>query len=265
MIQDLAVHEAIRATEDEIFNYGADHTPEELSPPYERELEQVDGWNGEPLSEAEQWATTMNPNFQSHVDRPIALAQETAELERGSERERQLELENKMLREKFDPDIQAQNLARRAEQEAALVTEAIENPGRLLDNIAATYSSRTALDAGRVESSLQAAAAKYGPEFEVAYKTIVSQPQNDPLARAVVQRVWNSPDPGETLMAVASGSLTGRGESGNPPPFMPGAPRAAPRNNRNIGDDVFERAARAGSEADIWNDATREGDYWGNV
>jgi len=51
-----------------------------------------------------------------------------------------------------------------------------------------------------VNVSLGEAHEQHGAEFEAAYKALTGSNPADPVAVATVQRVWNSPNPGRTLM-----------------------------------------------------------------
>lgn len=51
-----------------------------------------------------------------------------------------------------------------------------------------------------VESSLVRAQKAHGEEFSAAYKAATSLNTGDPQARALIQSIYNSPDPGEALM-----------------------------------------------------------------
>jgi hypothetical protein len=67
-------------------------------------------------------------------------------------------------------------------------------------NSARLNDLQTSFNARLVEGSLAAAADTHGGKFETAYKSLTSLNPQDPAARAVVQRIWNSPNPGSALM-----------------------------------------------------------------
>lgn len=54
--------------------------------------------------------------------------------------------------------------------------------------------------AHHVNATLNAAHEEHGRDFEAAYKALTSLDRNDPMARAQVNRIWNAPNPGATLM-----------------------------------------------------------------
>jgi hypothetical protein len=258
MSQDDLIHDLVAETEKEIFNDAAGAEPiEEVGG--DRSLEAVDGWDGESLPDAEQWETTINPRGQSHVDRPLQLRAEHAEIENTFRENEALKAENAQLhqiRQTFDPQIRAEAEQRQADRRLNLVTAALDRPDEVLNTMDQMHSHRVQLDTARVENSMQAAKERYGDEFDRAYGTLVSQSKTDPLARATVQNIWTSRDPGEQLMRLASGGIPSSSGDSQPPPFMPGKRTAAP--GRKISDENFESAARAGSDADIWEAATRD-------
>lgn len=52
-----------------------------------------------------------------------------------------------------------------------------------------------------VESSMAAAHEQHGEKFDQAYKAVTSQNPQDPAARALVARIWSSPNPGRAMMS----------------------------------------------------------------
>jgi hypothetical protein len=54
--------------------------------------------------------------------------------------------------------------------------------------------------AQHVNATLSAAHEEHGRDFEAAYRALTSLNPQDAMARAVVQRIWNAPNPGSALM-----------------------------------------------------------------
>ena len=275
MNEDFALAEAIRSTEAEIFADGVGKEP--FDPGGDTSLEQLDGWDGQPLSDDEQVAR-LERGDDLTTDRPLALKEETAAYEAAVARAAELEQENKLLREKYDPAMRTAAEVERDARRQKILDMAIEDPDGLLNEIGTMQQERVTLDMNRVDASLRAAHEKYGPSFEAVFNSLDPK-QNpavlkDPVARALVQRVWADKDPGEALMDLAENgafkSLQSRGErsrSGNLPPFMRGenspTRRAAPSqaSRSPFGPDEYWSQGRSSNasaeEEDIFAHATR--------
>src|SRR4029079_10350246 len=83
-ISDGAVRDAIAETEAEIIDYALGNEgseSEEVSAP-DRSMEQVEGWDGRPLSNQEQWETTLHGHRHGHgFDRPLEHGEAIDEFE----------------------------------------------------------------------------------------------------------------------------------------------------------------------------------------
>jgi hypothetical protein len=264
-LETIILNEAVRSTEQEIFDAGAGVEPKEDSG-LDTSLEQIEGWDGKPLGDEEMLEANFRGRDNTGFDRPLQLAEETNEYETAVREAAALKAENAQLRTKYEPTIRGDAEAQRDQLRQSLIREALENPDGVLGHIETLRTSRTELDTGRVENSLRAAHEKYGPDFERIYNVlnVTRNPQhvNDPVARAIVQRIWGSPDPGEALMEWGGRGLvqSGRGEGRSAPPFMPQPERsAAPRSSRTEADDYSERGRSdfATAEAEIWRDVER--------
>jgi hypothetical protein len=265
---NFAIAEAVRDTEAEIFNDAAGvETDDASNDPSDRDLEMPEGFDGTPLSEADLIATTSRGHDLPGFDRPATYAAETEEFQKNRERAERAERDNAALIQHYDPQLRERAEQRREFAKSQLIDEAVTNPDRLLDNMAAMNNHRQALDSQRVEGSLAAAHKAYGKDFETAYSQLVNQPQGDPLVRAVVQRIWNAPDPGHMLMRLAYGNELGSGQeaerssysaSGNPPPFMPQGQRSAPGDRSAEEMSGWGTPGQVGSEKDIFDFAARE-------
>ena len=258
-LRELALHEAVADTEAEIFAAGAGIEPEEDNG-LDTSLEQIEGLDGKPLGDEEMLEANFRGRDNTGFDRPLQLAEETNEYETAVREAAALKAENAQLRQKYEPTIRGDAEAQREQLRQNLIRESLENPDGVLGHIDTLRASHHELNTARVEDSLQDAARKYGAEFQRAYRTLTSQPHNDSVVRAVVQRIYNDRDPGEMLMAYArSPEIQGSRDGSNPPPFMPQPERsAAPRSNRRAteADDYAEhgRSDFATTEAEIWKD-----------
>jgi hypothetical protein len=264
-LEALILDEAVRSSEREIFNDAAGVEPKEDSG-LDNSLEQTQGWDGKPLGDDEQLEANFRGRDNTGFDRPLQLAEETNEFETAVQKSRALEAENAQLRQKYEPTIRGDAEARQERARQELIAAALENPDGVLGHMENLRASRAELDTGRVDNSLRAAHEKYGADFERVYGALDPKrnPQHlkDPIARAIVQRIWSAEDPGEALMEWAGRGLvqSGRGESRSAPPFMPQPERALEqvqariaKLNSDDGRDDF-----ASNEAEIWKDLERD-------
>ena len=263
-LETIILNEAVRSSEKEIFDAGAGVEPKEDSG-LDKSIEQIDGWDGKPLSDEEQLEANFRGRDNSGNDRPLQLAEETNEYETAVQKARALEAENAQLRTKYEPTIRGDAEARQERARQYLITAALENPDGVLGHMENLRTSRTELDMGRVDTSLRAAQEKYGPDFERIYNMLDTKrnPQhlNDPVVRAIVQRIWSQENPGEALMEWGGRGIvqSGRGEGRSAPPFMPQPERsAAPRSSSRTteADNYSERGRSdfATGEQEIWRD-----------
>jgi hypothetical protein len=70
--------------------------------------------------------------------------------------------------------------------------------------------------ARHVNASLTDAREEHGEEFDAAYKALTSMNPGDPIARATVQRIYDSPNPGRSLMRWHGEQQTLREIGGDP-------------------------------------------------
>jgi hypothetical protein len=255
------LHEAIADTEREIFNDAAGVAPEarEAGESGTREPEQIQGWNGESLGDHEMIEQNFRGRDSSGNDRPLQLRQETNEFESAKHQAAALQAENAQLRQMYDPNMKAAAREQREQLRSQLLDDALDpdRADKLIDGINGLNAHRVELDTARVEQSLAAAVHTHGDEFKKAYLNLISQPKGDPLVRAVVQRIWSDPNPGEMLVTMArGGGIPDRSSSdGQPPPFMPGTRTGAPRSSRRTEADEYSERGRSdleASEAEIW-------------
>jgi hypothetical protein len=80
------------------------------------------------------------------------------------------------------------------------------------------------LEQARREASFEAAHARYGDDFLEVANDMARLDHNNPMARQIVQSIYNSPDPGEALFQMHGNSFfTSLRDHRKPPPFMAGA------------------------------------------
>ena len=185
-------------------------------------LDQVEGWDGEPLSDAEQWEAAINGPLDSGFDRPLQLAEDMELADALDARDAEiasLRQINAELAHRADP--MARQRAQQAREEA--LYDIIANPEQAANAIVGLQERNNEMAASRVNASMHAAHARYGHEFARAYQNLTGTNPNHPAARALVQSIYNAQDPGQALMewhqstggrpipvAVGGGARTGR-------------------------------------------------------
>jgi hypothetical protein len=219
------VNTLYRATEQEIWADATGADPDTLTDnPFggtDRYLEGVEGWDGDHLDEIEiaERNISGDHNGQTVTDRPVELAEELSyrdvveqrEAELAQARERIAQLETLA-----DPSFQQRQAQAREEFEYQMLA----NPGQTLAHIAALEQRVQQQENNRANASMTAAHREHGRDFEAAYRDLTSLNPQSPLARATVQEIVNSPDPGRALMQWHGSQSTGR-----PAPFMAGTRR----------------------------------------
>jgi hypothetical protein len=248
------------------------------------ELEQVTGWDGEPLSEEEIAYRALYGDDENNFDRPLAAQHERDVFSENEELRRELAALKETNVAIMGTDyVRAQQEQERQRLHNDLIEAALDNaPGGRADQLLGTLRGQQQqiynIGANRVEQSMQAAHEAYGADFEDAMTRLSTMNPNDPLARQIVQSITNSDDPGEALMQHWSDSpiLDALHDRNRPPPFMPGrrsasipsrgSPRTISRGNRGGGrltsqelEDMDGGGGYGrGEEEDIFNFATGE-------
>jgi hypothetical protein len=245
MTMDREAHEVetlFRGTEQEIWADATGADPDTLpNNPFgstDRELESVEGWDGDFLDDVEiaERNISGDHNGQTVTDRPVELAEELSyrdvveqrEAELAQARERIAQLETLA-----DPGFQQRQAAAREEFEYQMLA----NPGQTLAHIAALEQRVQKQEDNRFNASMTASHREHGRGFEAAYRDLTSMDPQSPLARAIMQEIRNSPDPGRALM-----QWHGSQSNGRSPPFMAGsrgrgvAPPPLPGGRRSSGE-----------------------------
>jgi hypothetical protein len=205
------IGEAIRQTENEIFDEALDAVPDEDD--WDHSLEDVEGWDGAALS-LDEIAEGPNDN---NFDRPLELR-----------REQELEGEVGQLRQALaERDGQLDEVLNGTERQEALRSQVREQlyqqygilgtddrVDQLVNDIAQQHGRAEALHHDRVGRSLADAHAEFGEEFEQAYNSVTRMDRSNPAARALVADIWNAPDPGQRMMDLARGGVSGLSRGG---------------------------------------------------
>jgi hypothetical protein len=104
------------------------------------------------------------------------------------------------------------------------------------------------LTSRHVNAALAEAHEEHGDEFVAAYKTLTSLNPGDPMARAVVQRIWDAPNPGKSLMRWYGEQKILRESAGDPAAYRQRVAReimSDPEFRRQILSDMRGEATRA--------------------
>jgi hypothetical protein len=214
-------------------------------------LEQTEGFDGEPVSDIEQFATASGDAPEGYLgDRPLQFMHE-----------QELMAENARLRELNNLNVTALNeFVGRPQAEAERLRQADElldialdtQPGGRLDQFVNGIRGQSQyvgqMQRNRLEASFHAAERDYGDEFAERAKWLndLSYRANrgDQVAAATVREIVNQPDAGRALM---------QWEDRNPyqpPPFMGGQRRAVtPSRQAVMTYDDLEASGDSDEEA----------------
>jgi hypothetical protein len=254
-----SVTEAMRYTEDEIAAYAFDMEPEEYRGETDGDLDpedlaaDVEGWDGEPLTQDEIAATNLYGTGQNNFDRPLELEREQVWEERHQEDQRniaalQQHVGQQALRE--DPQRQQQQ----QEQMQQLELHTMSNPREALQYMASLQQQNQMLREQHGNERMEAAQAKYGDDFMDHYNTLKQGvDRGDQLYLYIRNYVLSHPDPGEALMqAMSPGHHTPRSADSVPSlNSVEGGYRNTPRGNRHTDfDSMSDKAIGYGSEVE---------------
>lgn len=206
-MSEFSYREAFADTENEILADALGVQPETLPLGVSEEIEggddfaDVEGWNGEPLSAEEQIATHAYGHPDSGQDRPLQHEEEVAylaQLRQAEQRIAELEAHTAELAQRADPELQQ----RLAAQKEEMIVQMLANPEQAAQQIyqEGRMAGLRAMNEGRVNVAMGAAHRKYGRDFEEAYHRLTSLQQGNQVARATVNGIMESEDPGEAVM-----------------------------------------------------------------
>jgi hypothetical protein len=250
---DDAIHEGVRATNEEIF-YEAlgQQAPDRDSSRFLEEQSMVEGFDGDPLPDHEMAYTALHGYGENNFDRSVAMQEQL-----------ELAAENKKLREAnaalhqgwqqyvAEPEREQQMHQYREHTRNELAKYDMFHAGaddsglnRFIAERDALIQQNQALQADRVNRSLDRAHEAYGKDFDDAFRDITSMRNDSPLAREIVRNIWTSENPGAAVMQHHENSLV-QSLGRTPPPFFAGDRVPLERQARGSarrGGDVEERA-----------------------
>lgn len=248
------IRDAIAETEQEIVDDALDLAPDDDDG--DMSLEEVEGWDGENLSDFEVAHTALSGfNEESNYDRQVALA---ADRELLGEVQR-LRQERDAARADYDREF---NAPERVAAMQAQIREGLyqrygvlgtddARTNQLISEIAAQQAHVSALNEHRISRSMSEAESAYGDDFREAFAAAQrAAATGSPDARAVINGILNQPDPGLALMRAHYGNFDTMGRTSDAFTDRYGymGARAAPSRSRgrDISDDV---AGSFGNEA----------------
>jgi hypothetical protein len=205
-----AIRDAISDTEDEIFRFAFDLPEEEDDPnPTDVELddlglEDVEGADGLPLPFEEIAHRNLYGDDENNFDRPIALAEEEANIE-AHLRSNQEILGN--MAQHWAQHDQAVLEARKQ----AIIPEVLAQPEVVVNHALALEQQVQSQRAAYVDLSFQRGHEHYGEDFERAYNKLTSLDPNNPTHRSLVQSIYHADDPTAALLNWHEHGIDARG------------------------------------------------------
>jgi hypothetical protein len=227
--------EAVRGTEQEVFNWAVAKNQtefEELEDQSEGDDDiagfgEDEGIDGRARGDEEGWDVTINGFPDTNFDRPVELARDQEHLAELAQRDAQIaQLQQLNAQQAMQLDPGWADRVHQAKE--AAIDQLWRDPDGALAERAALQNRIHQLEGDRVNASLRAAHEEHGEEFERAYRGLTSMDPNHYAARALVQSIWNSEDPGAAMMEMhyATGgqampkAVGGQYRSGNLPPSL---------------------------------------------
>jgi hypothetical protein len=268
---DRDIRNAVADTEDEIFreSVGADERDYDAQG-FLDEQSEAEGWDGDALGIEEVAHRNLHGDTSTNYDRPIEMQDQLTMAAEVEQLRRELAEEKKLVDDFVrEPLVMQQreqvreNMRRHFENRYGLMDFGTDNSklDLLITDLAAAAQQTEQLRNSRVNASLEYAAQKYGRDFDDAYNDLTATDPQNPLARQIVQHVYESADPGETLMQLHGNSLVRSLGMRNPPFFSQSHPRVVERapqgrgssggfdsgwGDRDIEQSIFDAAT--------WND-----------
>ena len=160
----------------------------------DEDSEAIEGWDGEPLGDDEQFETSINGFPDGNFDRPLALSEgERYESELEAMRQQNVAMQQQLaeLQQRADPGRQQ----REAQAREELMYGVVADPERAVQHMAGLHAQNEAMVASRVNASLGAAHRDHGREFEAAYQNLTdarSEQSGGPESGAVDLRLGRS-------------------------------------------------------------------------
>ena len=235
------------------------------------EMSQMEGIDGEPLSDAEGLARAMQGDdaVDGYIgDRPLEHERQlTVDNENAVLRE-QLALSERARQEtinRYDPQRQDEHELNRAQflDQHGLFAMDNQKADALFAQVTALQQNNQQLQNQRGNESLNEAHAKYGHDFEAAYTSLQQADPRSPLTQALYDHVRNASDPGEAIMQLHGNDLVaslGTGRYVEPPFARTRIPRGPVRVDRVARDeDDFDSGyGHQQVEEDVFNSAMKD-------
>jgi hypothetical protein len=214
-------------------------------------LEDVEGWDGDPLDDAELIRRNDEGDPGNGFDRPLQVIDElTGELVNRDHvlANMQHTIANQEMRLNPQWQWQAQ------QQRDAAINQTILNPEGALQRMTTQEQQIAQLYTDRADLTLARAYERYGDEFGQAYQSLLSLDRNNPLHRQLVQSIYYSQDAGESLMqwwdGVNHDQFQGRASRAARLPSLNSASGGG--NRGSYGDRGYEARTSRGEEDEIW-------------
>jgi hypothetical protein len=235
------------------------------------EMSQLEGIDGLPLSNAEGLAGAMQGDIDGYLgDRPL---QHQHELD--------VDQENRILRDqlaqaerarqetinRYDPQAQVERQIQQQEfmERHGLMSFDDNKSNPLLRYMSELEQNRDQQNRHRINESMARAHEEYGRDFDATYTSLQQMDPNNPLTGQIMQSVLNSPDPGQSLMALHGNDVVaslGVGRYVAEPPFA--RTREAQRGPLRVDrvrrdeDDHYSGYGNADVEEAIFDSAMNE-------
>lgn len=206
--EEALIMDAVDETQDEIMLSAFDREPDENTGYDDEGFEQVEGWDGDPLSAAEQWHTAINGWDENNLDRPLQRAAENILTEDVRNIVQERDAYAQALNASVNgPEARAQRLAdfRGNIEQRFNVLPVGDDGGQNLAN--AIQQS----EEDRQNHSFRASHLEHGDRFADAFEQL--QRSGD---RGAVAQVMGARDPGGALMHWAYGQRGPRGGDSMP-------------------------------------------------
>jgi hypothetical protein len=254
---DRELHAAYVETENEIADYAFGRTP--LDNNGDRELEQVEGWDGQPLSNLEGMAAAAMPD-ENNYDRPLER-DEMAALRREKEAMREERDQWKQVYDEWLAQPQREEQQKQTREkvnqfllERGVVTVDDNAHDALVGELVGGTNRIQQLEAQLMNNSFLAAKEKYGEdEFHQAYDALLALDMRNPAAQGIRAQIMGDADPGERLMEMGNNPLMQGLRHHAAPPFMPANYRRAyPSTRPRVSHAAQSRGAMGWQNPSDW-------------
>jgi len=258
--------QAIALTEQEIFNEVMGVDDELMNDDDFGEASQIDGWDGQAVSDAEGLATASGDGdgLEDELgnaylgDRPLQFMAEK-ELRRELAQVRALNAKQSQDIGQWimEPQQQAEREQRKQQFEDQYGVVVVDDDAwnRLDADLHGIGSQMQQQTEARLNASFQAAHGHFGDDFAEQYEALTAMDPNSAAARGLVNDISNAADPGQALMEIPVEYLRGLG-TGRRGQIIPSLNSATPGSGYRSG----RGRARGGG----WGDSDGADGGWGN-